>query len=370
MRIIAPMMILIMMTSTLAGCTGGDPDGGGNDEIDMDILNQLIDDNLQDFINNTTITVVNHYHNNTTYVTNEYNNISNNEGDSVTENNFQTDYTNYSLGGIENASASNELLFVMHLELNTSDLAPELLPRNDIDPRLEYFSFTKNFTGYVWVDGDNSNSSNNSNGWYEQANIQITHNVPCSEFYIFESQFYAYDNNSNAIGYVNGDGTFWHYSNEGIYEDYWRSILGWNTSEDTSSMTVEDYLNAGYQSESVCNPEWFPFLAQSYVGNIGNITVPQGYMISGSVIEYNHIWDLNDSTESNETITIYDYSYPISNDNIGFLRDSGMSTTYSVGQYGGWEELTLQINLVPYRLFESSEFSLTILYTFTPVIPI
>ena len=50
MRIIAPMMILIMMTSTLAGCTGGDPDGGGNDNIDMDVLNQLIDDNLQDFI--------------------------------------------------------------------------------------------------------------------------------------------------------------------------------------------------------------------------------------------------------------------------------------------------------------------------------
>jgi hypothetical protein len=28
MRIIAPMMILIMMTSTLSGCTGGDPDSG------------------------------------------------------------------------------------------------------------------------------------------------------------------------------------------------------------------------------------------------------------------------------------------------------------------------------------------------------
>ena len=62
MRIIAPMMILIMMTSTLAGCTGGDPDGGGNDEIDMDILNQLIDENLQDFINNTTIEVTNNYY--------------------------------------------------------------------------------------------------------------------------------------------------------------------------------------------------------------------------------------------------------------------------------------------------------------------
>ena len=61
MRIIAPMMILIMMTSTLAGCTGGDPDGGGNDEINMEILNQLIDDNLEDFVNNTTVEVVNNF---------------------------------------------------------------------------------------------------------------------------------------------------------------------------------------------------------------------------------------------------------------------------------------------------------------------
>ena len=61
MRIIAPMMILIMMTSTLAGCTGGDPDGGGNDEINMEILNQLIDDNLEDFVNNTTVDVTNNF---------------------------------------------------------------------------------------------------------------------------------------------------------------------------------------------------------------------------------------------------------------------------------------------------------------------
>jgi len=83
MRIIAPMMILIMMTSTLAGCTGGDPDGGGNDNIDMDVLNQLIDDNLQDFVNNTTITVENHYHNNTTIMNND-NSISNINGSDST----------------------------------------------------------------------------------------------------------------------------------------------------------------------------------------------------------------------------------------------------------------------------------------------
>ena len=83
MRIIAPMMILIMMTSTLAGCTGGDSDSGGNDNIDMDVLNQLIDDNLQDFINNTTITVENHYHNNTTVMNdNTDNSVSNINGSS------------------------------------------------------------------------------------------------------------------------------------------------------------------------------------------------------------------------------------------------------------------------------------------------
>ena len=83
MRIIAPMMILIMMASTLAGCTGGDPDGGGNDEIDMDVLNSLIDDNLQDFINNTSITVENHYHNNTTIINdNTDNSVSNINGSS------------------------------------------------------------------------------------------------------------------------------------------------------------------------------------------------------------------------------------------------------------------------------------------------
>ena len=73
------------MTSTLAGCTGGDPDGGG--EIDTDALNDLIDQNLQDFINNTTITVNqeihHHYYNNTTV----------NEGD-MTNNDYTVEYNN------------------------------------------------------------------------------------------------------------------------------------------------------------------------------------------------------------------------------------------------------------------------------------
>ena len=71
MRTTTILIALTMLTTGLAGCTG-DPDGGGNDEIDSDALQDLFDEHFEDFINNTTITVNNHYHNNTTVVNNDY----------------------------------------------------------------------------------------------------------------------------------------------------------------------------------------------------------------------------------------------------------------------------------------------------------
>ena len=59
----ATLMALVLVSSALAGCTG-DPDGGGGDEVDTDALQDLFDEHFQDFINNTTITVINNYHNN------------------------------------------------------------------------------------------------------------------------------------------------------------------------------------------------------------------------------------------------------------------------------------------------------------------
>ena len=112
----ATLMVLVLVSGALAGCTG-DPDGGGNDEIDSDALQDLFDEHFQDFLNNTTITVNNHYYNNSTYVTDdgdyssttnvEYNNTTINEGDESSTNNYNNqtdnDYSssslNYSLNG-------------------------------------------------------------------------------------------------------------------------------------------------------------------------------------------------------------------------------------------------------------------------------
>jgi len=81
MKTRAVSMVLLMIASALAGCTAGDPDGDGDMGIDSELLDQLIQENLQDFINNTTVTVVNnHYSNDSNEVTNYINSSS---GDST-----------------------------------------------------------------------------------------------------------------------------------------------------------------------------------------------------------------------------------------------------------------------------------------------
>ena len=127
----ATLMVLVLVSSMLAGCTG-DPDGGGGDEIDSDALQDLFDEHFQDFLNNTTITVNNHYYNNSTYVTDdgdyssttniEYNNTTINEGDESSTNNYnnQTDNdysssnSSYSFNGSGDGSGSIMQMFTVN----------------------------------------------------------------------------------------------------------------------------------------------------------------------------------------------------------------------------------------------------------------
>jgi hypothetical protein len=119
----ATLLVLVLVSSALAGCTG-DPDGGGGDEIDSDALQNLFDEHFQDFLNNTTITVNNHYYNNSTYVTDdgdyssttnvEYNNTTINEGDESSTNNYNNqtdnDYSSSSLNYSLNGSGSGSVV--------------------------------------------------------------------------------------------------------------------------------------------------------------------------------------------------------------------------------------------------------------------
>ena len=64
----ATLMVLVLVSSTLAGCTG-DPDGGGNDEFDAETLQGMIESGLEDFMNNTTVEITTNYYTNETSTT-------------------------------------------------------------------------------------------------------------------------------------------------------------------------------------------------------------------------------------------------------------------------------------------------------------
>ena len=232
MRIIAPMMILIMMTSTLAGCTGGDPDSGG--EIDSDALNELIDQNLQDFINNTTITVNQdiHHHNNTTVVNNyyntntEYNNTTVIDGGEVTNQNYDQSSNYYNASSIGGNGTSNGITitidFVYDLDF--------LWGNSPIIPGDRDNTYTTNWSYYDYATNSYRNdifiidcaiyylvgSANNSNeetywennNWYDDAwsdngynntMRDLFHNVAGEEDLrrVCDENFYGYNDNSN-----------------------------------------------------------------------------------------------------------------------------------------------------------------------------
>ena len=195
-------MVLVLASSTLAGCTG-DPDGGGGDEIDSDALQDLFDEHFQDFLNNTTITVVNNYHNNTTYVVDdgdyssttniEYNNTTINEGDetSTSTNNYnnqtENDYSalNYSFGGVAGGNGSGGgTLYLLDIQFTLADLMPDWAEidhrNNTVDFAYTYYDyltnadrtdvFTINCIDYYVVGSQSNNSISQVSYWQDSSN--------------------------------------------------------------------------------------------------------------------------------------------------------------------------------------------------------
>ncbi len=188
MKTRAVSMVLLMIASALAGCTSGDPDGDGEMGIDTDVLNQMIEDNLQDFINNSSVTVHQtiHYHNNTTVVNNydetnnEYQNTTNVEGQDVI-NHYAN---NYSYGGIGGGNGSASNLYLLDIQFNLSTLMPDGIEvidhrNNTIDYQYQYYDYltnserTDNFTiqcNDYYLIGSQSQNGTSYTYWENQDN--------------------------------------------------------------------------------------------------------------------------------------------------------------------------------------------------------
>jgi hypothetical protein len=345
-------MTLLMIASALAGCTSGDPDGDGTSGIDMEILNEMIDDNLQDFINNTSVTINQeiHYHNNTTYIV---------DGGEVVNNNYDQSENSWNIGGasfgegVNGTTSGGGMMFVTHLEFTGLDLFPDYeIPE---DPQNNDFTYTYTYYDYM-----------------TNLDRTDTFTYPCSVFYVVGSQS---SNNSSQV-------SFWQDSYN--YHNAWEQM--YNT-------TIADMLQEAAQTQSiqqVCNDQFTGIipLADGKDGwnyNFLSIDIPEGYAIQYIQLEHSHryfgctnvLWDHQCTNSGNH-----------------YWRDTSIRYNYSMGEsphnedylFGGWDNLTIDFsfdfelyqyyedNLFygygGYSVWPTSEYEFTLYYRFVPVVPV
>ncbi|MBJ09731.1 MAG: hypothetical protein CMB63_06970, partial [Euryarchaeota archaeon] len=136
MKAHAATLAMLMIASSLAGCTTTGTDGVPEVTLDDEDIETFLDDYFQDFVNNSSV-VINqeiHYHNNTTV----------NEGDDSSS-------TSYSVNG----SSGNSMLNVITVEWDPYDSLPGI---EDIRNHI------------IQIDIQQHNNSNsNSNNWSNTA---------------------------------------------------------------------------------------------------------------------------------------------------------------------------------------------------------
>ena len=347
-----------MIASALAGCTSGDPDGDGEMDIDTDVLNQMIEDNLQDFINNSSVTVHHtiHQHNNTTVVnnyyqtTNEYQNTTNVEGQDVT-NHYAN---NYSYGGIGGGNGSASNLYLLDIQFNLSTLIPDGIEvidhrNNTIDYEYEYYDYLTN----------------------QERNDTFT--IQCSDYYLIGSQS---EDSSFVVSYWQDSDNYWH---------------AW---VDQNNQTIANMLQeASYDSgvRETCDEDY-----NTGAGDYDNlllfeIPIPTGVAIRGDLADgqNEYVWyyesaqrGWNWADDGTYLLNIYDdemgwqeYYYPNELSTSGynpFSVDYEFETMdisyYSMGLTGGDEDSVLSVYVD--NIFPDYEYRLVVYFEMSSVVPL
>ena len=370
MKTKALLMTIAMMSAALAGCTGSD----GVAEIDDETLQQLFEDNIQDFMNNTTVTVNQeiHYHNNTTTmiddgdysnsVVNEYNNTTNVDGGEVINNYEQNDYSNtsYSIGsggasfgeGVNGSLIGSNMLFVAHVNFSGVDLFPDYQAPGD--PQDESFTYQYGYYDYL------TNSYRND-----------TFTFSCSIFYVVGSA----NGSSNQV-------SFW--ENPDNYGYAWQQMYNSTVSDLLSEAGGTQYVRSLCEGNS---PYPLATSNDAFAYEFFSIDIPMGYAIKYVQLNSHHTWEGYYGTlryysgnfyEDNAIGEFYTFSEGV----------NPRSSDHSENLYGGWENITISFDLKitsegdhygngnydygmgQYSVWPSSEYSFTLYYQLIPVIPV
>ncbi|MEC7688892.1 MAG: hypothetical protein VX514_07575, partial [Candidatus Thermoplasmatota archaeon] len=166
-----------MVAGSLAGCIAGDNDGVTEISLSDEDITGLFDDYFMDFVNNSSVTVINeiHYHNNTTITHNQYdqsNNFHNNttnEGGEVSNDYENNHYTNYSYTG--NSTGSLGPNYFVDFEFRALDL----LGIHSDNETIDHYNNTYQVENYSYYD------------YLQNTVLTETFMIPCSIYYIVGS---------------------------------------------------------------------------------------------------------------------------------------------------------------------------------------
>ena len=336
MQKIAYMVSLIFLMVPLAGCSGTDT------EVSVDLsneeINELIDDNLEDVMNNTTVVVFQEYYNNTTVI-NQYTNNSTSNFDQTGASTSSTTY-NY------NGTTSDSEMFVLRLEWDWSDIVESVtLKRNN------------NFTvDYYYYD-------------YATNNDRVdTFTLPCSNYYDAPEQ----GSNSSEVG--NGP-NFWQDNDD--YYPWWDYLY---------NNTIRDLLNDNAYSsevEAACresgNEDLLIDSSQYYVSDgdffdysnapiFHEMTIPNGTAIKliGIATLHTYTYETSWGTQSRQTSVDWTVNGIHPTGCYGLSAFVNFFYDECNDYYGGWEEIHLDFQLKG-SVYPDSEFSFTMYYQMVPV---
>ena len=361
----AILMTLAMMSAALAGCTGSD----GVAEIDDATLQELFDDNIQDFMNNTSVTVHQeiHYHNNTTYVidegdysttvVHEYNNTTNVEGSDVHNYNTDNSNTNFSVGGGAVGNGSSGTLYLLDIQFSLADLMPDWA---ETDHRNNSIAYTWSYYDYL------TNSERTD-----------TFTIQCSDYYLVGSQ------SSN----VNNSYSYWESSN--YYYSAWENEYN-STIADMLQNAANDHFtdnhtgDSGYHVREACDEGFNPPGGFDDL-HLFDIPLPEGVAICGvsatnfhGIEEY--VWGYTNYRSEDGNKIGYgpelwrETYYPESSwsSYSAFYVDHSFETIDWAYEGDGWvggdQESVLSVSV--HNIYPGYEYRLIAYYLMSPVLPL
>ena len=329
MHKVAYLLSLILLMVPLAGCSGTDA------EVKVDLsneeINDLIDENLEDVMNNTTVVVFQEYYNNTTVV----NHYSNNSTTNTDQSGTSTTTYNY------NGSVSQSEIFVVRVEWDTSSFTSEIENKRDNN-------FTVFYSYYDYATNDDRTD-------------EFT--LPCSNYYEV-----VVPGGENESSY-----SYWEDSN--YYWDWWDNIYN-NTIRDLldefaySNVVQDTCRNTNYYEGLLIHND--DYYLENNVRDYSSapvfyeMSIPNGTALKILQITGSHYYTQPQNWGGGYEQTSLSWT-------VNSEISSGCSDLSSImnwqscgGLYGGWEDIELEFQVIS-NVWEDSEFTFLMYYELIPV---